>query len=202
MLPGPWAHSAVWRDPLQSHPKRRLRSERSPELECQKHLWWKPRSDLHAFGNIGYVYHWGGGGRRGRIGNVWFLLGFFSFFRWKVALCCSVIASGGKSFPTLQQKYAWQGEKCYKSSTSYSWFSAKVKSFWEQLQLVKFFSRLEATLTLRAEETFCYLQELHKWHVCDFFFCLDTVKLGPWSSQTRAGARKGPCCHSKAKGLL
>lgn len=152
--------------------------------------------------------HWlclslGWGRKEGTDRECLFFAGFFfSFFRWKVSLCCSVIASGGKSFPTLQQKYAWQGEKCYKSSTSYSWFSAKVKSFWEQLQLVKFFSRLEATLTLRAEETFCYLQELHKWHVWDFFFCLDTVKLGPWSSQTQAGARRGPCCHSKAKGLL
>lgn len=172
MLPGPWVHSAVWRDPLQSHPEFRLRSERSPELECQKHLWCKPRSDLHAFGNIGYVYHWVEGGGRERIGNVCFLRGFFSSFGWKVSLCCSVIASGGKSFPTLQQKYAWQGEKCYKNSTSCCWFSAKVESLWVQLQPVKFFSRLEAALTLGAEETSCYLQEQHMWHCHMSFFLL------------------------------
>lgn len=37
---------------------------------------------------------------------------------------------------------------------------------------------------------------------CHFFFCLDTIEVGPWSSQTQAGAEKTLCGHSKAKGLL
>lgn len=200
MLPGPWVHSVAWRDILQSHPECRLRSERSPgpvrsicgENQGQTYM---PLGTLDMFIT----------GMEAEGGNVWFFAGvIFCSFRWKVLLCCSVIASGGKSFPTLQQKYAWQGEKCFGSSTlhrvdfqpksspsgsSYKWwyFLASLKLLW--------LWGLRKPLALYRSYTSDII-------TCRFFFCLDTVKVGPWSSQTQSGAGKRPCYHRKAKGLV